>query len=92
MKCKMFFTLLILMLFITIISANAAAPKAELIPLGTGDVLSVQVLTPEIFRIRLDKNGWFTLSSMEKYRIVRYDWPSTPVKKSEDGNRVIFAT
>lgn len=92
MKISNFVSVFILMIFMRITLAHAEPPKAVTIPLGSGEVLSVEVLAPEIFRIRLDKNGWFNLSAMEKYRIVRYDWLETPVKVVEEGGRVSLTT
>ena len=90
MYMKLFRILLLNLVFITLLSAGV--PEGHDISLGTGDVLRVQVVAPSIFRLRLDKNGWFDLSSMEKYRIVRHEWPSvkTSIQKLKD--TILFST
>lgn len=46
--------------------------------LGGGDVLRVEAVDPRIFRIRLSGDGRFEPSLMERYGIVRTDWPAPP--------------
>jgi hypothetical protein len=43
--------------------------------LGNGDVLRVEAVNSAVFRVRLSADGRFEPSLMERYGIVRTDWP-----------------
>ena len=45
------------------------------VALGDGDVLRVEPVAPGIVRIRLSADGKFAPSLMERYGIVRTEWP-----------------
>lgn len=45
--------------------------------------LLVEVLAPDIFRIRLDSSDNFKPGAMQRYRFLKLDWPECPVQISE---------
>ncbi|MCX7045738.1 MAG: DUF5110 domain-containing protein [Candidatus Sumerlaeota bacterium] len=55
--------------------------------LDGGEVLRVEPVSTGIIRIRLSDNGLFPESLMERYQIVRRDWPAFPssLQKQQDG-------
>src|ERR1019366_1150024 len=60
------------------------------VTLGKGDVLRLEVVTPSIFRVRLAPDGRFEPSSMERYGIVRADWPPADfTTRAENGSTTI---
>jgi alpha-glucosidase len=60
------------------------------VALSKGDVLRVEVVAPSIFRVRLSPNGQFEPSSMERYGIVKTDWPAVEfTTRSDNGSTTI---
>jgi alpha-glucosidase (family GH31 glycosyl hydrolase) len=63
----------------------AAAAKPVDWTLGNGDVLRVDAVGAGIFRIRLSADGRFEPSLMERYGIVRTNWPALDASVREEG-------
>ncbi|MGO8675839.1 MAG: DUF5110 domain-containing protein [Limisphaerales bacterium] len=60
------------------------------ISLANGDVLRIEAVTPSIFRVRLAADGRFEPSLMERYGIVRTDWPAADsATRAEAGTTTI---
>ena len=60
--------------------------------LNTGSTLVVDVLTPKTFRLRLDASGRFQPGGMERYRILRLDWPDCRVAINADQETTTLTT
>jgi alpha-glucosidase len=84
-------TVLRLAPFVAIILPVHAAEVATF-TLKTGDTLRVELLATNIFRVRLSPNGKFEPSLMERYGIVRTDWPACRFTRSDDGDVTRFST
>ena len=71
---------------ITILSTlcGAVAKPVDL-TLGDGDVLRVEAVSSGIFRVRLSADGHFEPSLMERYEIVRTDWPAVAATVNTEG-------
>ena len=54
------------------------------LPLGTGGVLRIEAVSPAIFRVRLSPEGRFEPSLMERYGIVRTNWPTPETTVGEE--------
>ena len=83
--------LVLIMTMALAVSANAVAKPVEL-TLGNGDVLRVEAVTPAIFRIRLSADGKFAPSLLERYGIVRTDWPALEPMVQEQGGVTRIST
>ena len=70
---------------------GAAARPVDL-TLGSGDVLRVEAVSPGIFRVRLSASGRFEPSLMERYGIVRTDWPAQEAAVREEGGVARIST
>ena len=62
------------------------------VTLASGDVLRVEVVTPNILRVRLAADGRFQRSLMERYGIVKSEWPTGDSKTRSEGGSVIVET
>ena len=86
------YSILLALAWFSAVYAPAAKPVD--LTLGNGDVLRVEAVSAGIFRVRLSADGRFEPSLMERYGIVRTDWPALePTVIEEDGaTRVTTAT
>ena len=74
-------------LLLTLAGANSArAGESATFMLKSGDTLRVEPVAADIFRIRLIPGGKFEASLMERYGIVRTDWPACKFTLSTDGD------
>ncbi len=65
---------------------GAAVAKPVDLTLGNRDVLRVEAVSSGIFRVRLSADGRFEPSLMERYGIVRTNWPALEATvREEDG-------
>ena len=71
---------------------GGAIAKPVDLKLGDGDVLRVEAVTSGIFRVRLSAHGRFEPSLMERYGIVRTDWPALEARVSEERGVTRIAT
>jgi hypothetical protein len=62
-----------------------AVAKPVDLTLGGGDVLRVEAVSSGIFRVRLSADGRFEPSLMERYGIVRTDWPAVAATVNTEG-------
>jgi alpha-glucosidase (family GH31 glycosyl hydrolase) len=62
---------------------GTAVAKPIDLTLGSGDTLRVEPAAAGIFRVRLSPDGTFEPSLMERYGIVRTDWPECEVSTRE---------
>ena len=62
------------------------------VTLASGDVLRVEAVTPNILRVRLAADGRFQRSLMERYGIVKSEWPTGDFKTRSEGGSVIVET
>jgi hypothetical protein len=62
------------------------------VTLADGDVLRVEAVTPNILRVRLAADGRFQRSLMERYGIVKSEWPTADFKTRSEGGSVIVET
>lgn len=62
---------------------GTAAAKPVDLALGSGDTLRVEPAASGIFRVRLSPDGRFEPSLMERYGIVRTEWPECKVSTRE---------
>ena len=62
------------------------------VALSNGDVLRVEAVTPNILRVRLAADGRFQPSLMERYGIVKSEWPAADFKTRSEGGSVIVET
>lgn len=60
--------------------------------LGNGDVLRVEAVNDGILRIRLSADGRFEPSLMERYGIVRTNWPGQETTAREEGGVTRIST
>ena len=60
--------------------------------LGNGDVLRVDAVSAGIFRVRLSAAGRFEPSLMERYGIVRTNWPAQEATVREEGGATRIST
>ena len=60
--------------------------------LGSGDVLRIEPVAANITRIRLSADGKFEPSLMERYEIVRTDWPECRFGPTERGGAAWIST
>jgi len=70
----------------------AAVAKPVDLTLGNGDVLRVEAVSAGIFRVRLSADGRFEPSLMERYGIVRTNWPAQEATVREAGGITRFST
>jgi alpha-glucosidase (family GH31 glycosyl hydrolase) len=83
-------SLLPLSLLLLVQSSASIHAKPVDVPLGNGDVVRIEVLTSNIFRVRLAADGRFEPSLMERYGIVRTNWPASDFKtRAGDGSTII---
>ena len=69
-----------------------AVAKPVDLTLGNGDVLRVEAVSVGIFRVRLSADGHFEPSLMERYGIVRTEWPVREATLREEGGVSIIST
>ncbi len=69
----------------------AAARPIDL-TLGSGDTLRVEPVAPGILRVRLSPDGKFEPSLMERYGIVRTEWPECKVATREESGSTRIST
>ena len=69
-----------------------AVAKPVDLTLGDGDVLRVEAVSSGIFRVRLSADGRFEPSLMERYGIVRTDWPAVAATANTEGGITRFGT
>jgi alpha-glucosidase (family GH31 glycosyl hydrolase) len=62
------------------------------VTLGTGDVLRLEAVSPGVFRVRLSGEGRFEPSLMERYGLVRSDWPACEMQAHADGGTTTLET
>jgi alpha-glucosidase (family GH31 glycosyl hydrolase) len=60
--------------------------------LGSGDVLRVEPVAANIIRVRLSADGKFEPSLMERYGIVRTDWPESRFSTREESGVTRIST
>ncbi len=60
--------------------------------LGTGDVLRVEPVAANIIRVRLSADGTFEPSLLERYGIVRTDWPECRFGPTQRGSAAWIST
>ena len=60
------------------------------VKLDSGDSIRIEALSPVILRVRLSSDGTFSESMMERYGIVRKEWPAAKVSRQEtaDGEEI----
>ena len=71
--------------------AHLHAKPAD-VPLASGDVVRIEAVTPNIFRVRLAADGRFEPSLMERYGIVKTDWPALDLKTRAESGATTFET
>ncbi len=60
--------------------------EGNLINLSTGDIVRIDILRDDIFRIRINEAGIFGMSVTERYEIVNTDWEPVKYAISENDN------
>jgi len=70
----------------------AVVAKPVDLTLGNGDVLRVEAVSRGIFRVRLSADGRFEPSLMERYGIVRTNWPALETTVREEGGVTRLST
>jgi alpha-glucosidase len=71
--------------------ARAVQAKSVDLTLGSGDVLRVEPVAADIVRIRLSPDGRFEPSMMERYGLVRTDWPPCDFTMQQESGRIRIA-
>jgi alpha-glucosidase len=71
---------------------TVARAKPVDLTLGTGDVLRIEPVTADIIRVRLSADGKFEPSLMERYGIVRTDWPECRFGSRQRGSAAWVST
>jgi len=76
------------------ISASVCGTFAKPVDLtlGNGDVLRLEAVGSGIFRVRLSGDGRFEPSLMERYGIVRTNWPTEEATVREEGDITRLST
>lgn len=74
------------------VSFTAMANPAHKVKLSGGTVVSVQVCSDNIFRIRFSPEGNFPETLTERYSIVKTDWAEVPEKVKTSGNSWTVST
>ena len=69
-----------------------AVAKPTDLKLGNGDTLRVEAVSPGIFRVRLSPDGRFEPSLMERYDIVRTNWPALETTVRDEGGITRIST
>ncbi len=69
-----------------------ATAKPVDLTLGSGDVLRVEPVAASIIRVRLSADGKFEPSLMERYGIVRTDWPECKFSTREESGVTRIST
>ena len=88
MKILLFSTLLLTA--IAFVPANSL--QAGVIKLPDGEAVRITADTSEIFHIQVSREGKFKASILERYGIVRKDWPRVNVRKTTVGDLTYFKT
>ena len=71
-----------------------AAPAREAVDvrLQSGDVLRVEAVAPAVLRVRLSADGKFAQSLMDRYGIVRSDWPKAEYRTDAADGQTTLST
>lgn len=73
-------------------AVNFAKARSVDIPLATGDTLRVEAYSEQIIRVRLSRERAFKESLLERYGIVRTDWPEVNCEYKADDATATFTT
>jgi alpha-glucosidase (family GH31 glycosyl hydrolase) len=68
-----------------VVAFSSPSLSAFDVSLKGGDVVRIEAVAPDIFRVRLSTDGRFSPSLMERYAIVRSDWPIYPASLARHG-------
>ncbi|MEN6643861.1 MAG: TIM-barrel domain-containing protein [Armatimonadia bacterium] len=62
------------------------------IALENGAVVRVQVVLPQVFRVRMRADGEFEEPGLVRYGVVKSEWPEVPVSVTGDDGVLVFDT
>lgn len=62
------------------------------ITLSNKSLMIVEVLAPDLFRIRMDATGKFSPGGVERYQMLNLDWPDCTVQEQKGGKDILFKT
>jgi len=68
------------------------AAKNHVYTLADRTILSIEVCSPSIIRVRMSHDGMFTQSLMERYGIVKSAWPQVRVDETRTADSIELAT
>jgi len=82
----------VVLCIMTSVSALVAAPGPVTVKVRSGQSLEVQAVAPGIFRVRLGPSAVFAPSLLERYGVVRSDWPGVPMETRSTADTVTLRT
>src|SRR5438094_970126 len=72
--------------------ATTGSARAVDLTLGSGEVLRVEPVAANIIRVRLSPDREFAPSLMERYGIVRTDWPACEFSSRQEADGWLVST
>jgi len=84
--------ILSMLLLILFASQIMAQQNAIVVQLDKSTYVKIEPCTPQVFRIRVSVDGNFNQSLIERYEIIKKDWPVFDYKKEDNNNRLSINT